>query len=81
MQIQNGGQLVLGFMGEAEKIASYVNYCIFLQTLLHIHGKEETREGLTDLEEHVVGCHAELVGVQHQSLVEQGEEPVTQHDL
>ena len=35
----------------------------------------------TDLKEHVVGCHGELVGVEHQAFSEQGEEAVTQHNL
>lgn len=35
----------------------------------------------TDLEEHVVGCHGELAGMEHQAFSEQGEEAVTQHDL
>lgn len=39
------------------------------------------RGGWTDLEEHVVCCHGELAGVEHQAFSEQGEEAVTQHDL
>lgn len=35
----------------------------------------------TDLEEHVVGCHGELSGVEHQAFGEQGEKAMTQHDL
>lgn len=34
----------------------------------------------TDLKEHVVGRHAELAGVEHQALNEQGEEAMTQHN-
>lgn len=36
---------------------------------------------MTDLKEHVVGCHSELAGVEHQTFSEQREEAVTQHDL
>lgn len=35
----------------------------------------------TDLEEHIVGRHGEGVGVKHQTLSEQREEAMTQHDL
>lgn len=35
----------------------------------------------TDLKEHVVGRHAELAGVEHQALNEQGEEAMTQHNF
>lgn len=35
----------------------------------------------TDLKEHVVGCHSELAGVEHQAFSEQGEEAIIQHDL
>lgn len=44
-------------------------------------GLECVRMQQTDLEEHVVGCHSELAGVEHQAFSEQGEEAVTQHDL
>lgn len=35
----------------------------------------------TDLKQDVVGCHSELVGVEHQAFSEKGEEAITQHDL
>lgn len=35
----------------------------------------------TDLEKHVVGCHGEVVGVEHQAFSEQGKQAMTQHDL
>lgn len=35
----------------------------------------------TDLKKHIVGCHGELAGVEHQAFGEQGEQAVTQHDL
>lgn len=36
---------------------------------------------LTDLKEHIVRCHGELAGVEHQAFSEQREEAVTQHNL
>lgn len=39
------------------------------------------RKAGPNLEEHVVGRHGELAGVQHQALREQGEEAVAHHDL
>lgn len=44
-------------------------------------GLESECGPITDLEEHIVGCHGELVGVEHQAFSEQREETVTQHDL
>lgn len=44
-------------------------------------GLEREHRQSTDLKKHVVGCHGELVGVEHQAFSEQGEEAVTQHDL
>ena len=44
-------------------------------------GLGSKRRRRTNLEEHVVGCHGELAGVDHQAFNEQGEEAVTQHDL
>ncbi len=35
----------------------------------------------TDLEQHIVGCHGEVAGVEHQAFSEQREEAMTQHDL
>lgn len=39
------------------------------------------RKSGPDLEQHVVGGHGELAGVQHQALAEQREEAVAHHDL
>ncbi len=44
-------------------------------------GLECVRRQMTDLKEHVVGCHGELARVEHQAFSEQGEEAMTQHDL
>lgn len=35
----------------------------------------------TDLKKHIVHCHGEVAGVEHQAFGEQGEQAVTQHDL
>lgn len=39
------------------------------------------RKAAPNLEEHVVGRHGELAGVQHQAFGEQREEAVAHHDL